>query len=99
MEDTQRRIATQVSRIIDLGKDDQPLRLTCELVGLLVEFPTWFKTGAVVTVLSKTRYEGVSASDVASLGSWDAVALMMKYIIHRDGRWILGMLGKLGFQT
>ena len=98
MENTQREIATQISRIIDLG-NDQPLRLTCGLVGLLVEFPTWFKTGSVVTVLSRTRYESVEALDVALLGNWDAVALMMQYVIHQDGYYIQGMLEKLGFQT
>src|ERR1700679_4365557 len=101
MEDTEKIIVAIISKQLDVCEDEdgQPLQATFELVGMLAEFPSWFKVNQVIKLLDSMRTNCVEASDLVPLqGRLDLMATIIEYSYLRSPSRLGARLEKLGFK-
>ena len=101
MEDTEKSIVAIISKQLDVCEDEdgQPLQATFELVGMLAEFPSWFKVNQVIKLLDSMRTNCVEASDLVPLqGRLDLMATIIEYSYLRSPSRLGARLEKLGFK-
>jgi len=100
MEDIQKGIATMITKHIDTEVSRYPAAALFGQLGLLFEFPKWFKVNTATTLIASGNYSNVEAFDLVPLqGRLDVMAMVVQFVAHRDHQKLRTRLVNFGFDT
>ena len=98
MEDVQGRVATIVSKQVDVKDKGELLQETLERLGLMCEFPGRFRLSRAMKVLTSIKYYDISGTDLVPLqGRLDIMAVIIQFAAQGRGRNVSGALEGFGF--